>query len=170
MKFANIFALLGVSQAGIHDAAPPTTGKFFYTDMRSETGEHKEGFHVVEALMTDEKKHFNLGLNTQRYSLSVVSDKCPTGKCQVPEVYYPGDSKSLTMPNIRDNLDNSVYINSNHNLISTDLTAKALSDTVMLQIDQYDREIRSDFIFESIVDSSERYSDVYDGFIGIAPP
>ena len=53
MKFTSLFALLGVSQAGIHDAPPPTTGKFFYTDMRSETAEHKEGFHVVETLISD---------------------------------------------------------------------------------------------------------------------
>jgi hypothetical protein len=74
------------------------------------------------------------------------------------------------MPNVRDNLDNSAFIESNHNLISTDLSAVAVQDTLMLQIDQYDREIRSDFVFESITDSSERYSDNYDGFIGIAPP
>ena len=49
--------------------------------------------------------------------------------------YHPDDSDSLTMPNVRDNLDNSVFINSNHNLISTDLTAEAVQDTVMLQID-----------------------------------
>ena len=131
MKFA-LLALLGISQAGIHDSAPPTTGKFFYTDMRSETGDHKTGFHVIETLITDEKKHFNLGLNTQRYSISVVSDKCPTGKCQVPEVYYPGDSSSVSNPNIRDNLDNSVFVNVNHNLIQTDLSAKAKKDTIML--------------------------------------
>lgn len=131
MKFT-LLALLGISQAGIHDSAPPTTGKFFYTDMRSETGDHKEGFHVVETLISDEKKHFNLGLNTQRYSISVVSDKCPSGKCQVPEVYYPNDSSSFSTPNIRDSLDNNAFINSNHNLILTDLSAKAIKDTVIL--------------------------------------
>ena len=103
--------------------------------MRSETGEQKEGTHVIETLISDKKKHFNLGLNTQRYSLSVVSDKCSKDQCQVPEVFHPDDSDSLTMPNVRDNLDNSVFINSNHNLISTDLTAEAVQDTVMLQID-----------------------------------
>ena len=132
MKFTSLFALFGISQAGIHDEPPPTTGKFFYTDMRSETGEQKEGTHVIETLISSSKKHFNLGLNTQRYSLSVVSDKCPSSQCQVPDVYYPGDSKSLSETDNSDNLDNSAFINTNHNLISTDLSAEAVKDTVML--------------------------------------
>jgi hypothetical protein len=81
MKFASLVALVNIAQAGPNDEAPPTTGRFFYTDMRSETGEHKEGTHVIEALISNEKKHFSLGLNTQRYSLSVVSDTCPTDMC-----------------------------------------------------------------------------------------
>jgi hypothetical protein len=121
MKFTSLFALFGIAQAGIHDAPPPTTGRFFYTDMRSETGEHKEGTHVIETLISSSKKHFNLGLNTQRYSLSVVSDKCPTSQCQVPDVYFPSKSKSLRESDIGDDLDNIAYINTNHNLISTNL-------------------------------------------------
>jgi hypothetical protein len=99
-----------------------------------------------------------------------VSDECPTNKCEVPEVYYKGDSESVTIPDMKDKLDNTAYVNSKHNLIRTDLRTRALQDTVELQIDQYNREVRFDAVFESIIDSSKPYSDVYDGFIGIAPP
>jgi hypothetical protein len=100
--------------------------------MRSETAQHKEGWHVVEVLMSDKQKHFNLGLSTLRYSLSVVSDECAAFTCQVPEVYYKGDSDSVTLPDLRDNLDNTAYINAKHNLIQVDLSTRALKDTIEL--------------------------------------
>lgn len=37
MKFTSILAMIGLAQCGPSDPTPPTTGKFFYTDMRSET-------------------------------------------------------------------------------------------------------------------------------------
>jgi len=38
-----------------------------------------------------------------------------------------------------------------------------------LQVDDFDREVQMDIVFEEVVGSSVGFKDVYDGFIGIAP-
>ena len=44
--------------------SPPTTGKFFYADMRSGMGQHEEGMHFIDALVSDKEQKFSLGINS----------------------------------------------------------------------------------------------------------
>ena len=60
--------------------SPPTDGKFFYADMRSGKGQ-KEGLHFIDALISDSEQKFSLGINSQRYSMSLISEKCDYHKC-----------------------------------------------------------------------------------------
>lgn len=40
---------------------------------------------------------------------------------------------------------------------------------MILKIDGYDREVKFDVVFESVEDATLAFTDVYDGYIGIAP-
>ena len=54
-------------------------------------------------------------------------------------------------------------------MINTKLNAKAIEDQLILKIDGYDREVKFNVVFESVEDASLAFTDVYDGYIGIAP-
>jgi len=73
-----MYALVALTSA---TDSPPTTGKFFYTDMRSGTKQQEEGMHFIDAKISDQEQSFTLGINSQRYSMSLVSEKCDYHKC-----------------------------------------------------------------------------------------
>ena len=55
MKFTSILAMIGLSQCGPSDPTPPTTGKFFYTDLKNGN---------IDARVSNEEESFSLKLNT----------------------------------------------------------------------------------------------------------
>ena len=77
---------------------PPTDGKFFYADMRSGYGQREEGLHFIDALVSDSEQKFSLGINSQRYSMSLVSEKCDYHKCQVSHFYDENQSSTKKYP------------------------------------------------------------------------
>ena len=69
---------------------PSTNGKFFYTSMRA--GSERDlydvhGTHRVDVLLSDKTQHVTLGINTDLYTLAVISNQCPENKCDVKNKY-----------------------------------------------------------------------------------
>ena len=170
MKFSTAIYALVLNASYVVEAteSPPTNGKFFYADMRSGMGQHEEGMHFIDALVSDQEQKFSLGINSQRYSMSLVSEKCDYHKCQVKNFYDEQQSSTKVYPE-NDNLDNVAFIKTKQYLINTELKAKAIQDQMKLKVDGYDRMVRFNVVFESVEDASLAFTDDYDGYIGILP-
>ena len=74
-----------------------------------------------------------------------------------------------SLPNEKLDLEQSALIRDETRLVKTNLTAQAVKDKMRLQVDDFDREVEMNIVFEEVNESSVGFKDVYDGFIGIAP-
>ena len=54
-------------------------------------------------------------------------------------------------------------------LLEVKLGGSAVTDSVKLQVDDFNREVKMNITFEKIYDTSSPFEDMYDGYVGIQP-
>jgi hypothetical protein len=105
------------------NALPPRDGKFFYADLRQGK---VYGMHYIDVLLGTNHQHFQLALNSEQYTLGVISTECPNHICYVSDKY----DSSLSTSSVPDN--NLFYHHSyifNHQTLADSLfTTKGFKD------------------------------------------
>ena len=124
------------------NALPPRGGKFFYADLRQGK---VYGMHYIDVLLGQNQQHFQLALNSEQYTLGVISVDCPNAICYVSDKY----DSSLSSTSVPDNklFYHHSYIFNHQTLADALFTTTGFKDEVMLELYQFQRETSMNITF-----------------------
>jgi hypothetical protein len=78
-------ALASTAIASVSQTLPPTEGKFFYADLRSNGVGFDEDTQYLN--IYNDEQAYSLKISTEEYSIGLVAEECRN--CHVPNRYVP---------------------------------------------------------------------------------
>ena len=155
------------------DLLPADTGKFFYADYRSFKEKNTKaapGQHVVDVLVGSSSDKMNMWISTNEYTTGVITSRCPSPRtCNVPNTWDVDRSSSKEFISGTNDTSEPIVLYNGRELLPIIFSGAQYKDNLKLQYVQFDRQTKFKSQILAIKESSQKFTSMYNGYIGIAP-
>lgn len=162
----NLILLVLTGTLAQESRIPPTEGKYFYADYRAGS---QYGVKFIEMKMGygAEKRKMNVFVTTSQGEIGIITDSCYNPEiCDVPA---PFTKKKVHLLSYNRYQTSVFRFFDKLQLVSTQLTVQKAYDTFEMSFGKYRRYATFDAEYFAVVDASESFKSIYNGYIGIAP-
>ena len=158
-----------LSPASAEDYLPPSTGKFFYTDLK--LGGAAKNSYVVEATVGSSRVKMNMKVSSSLHASTVYTDACNyPSPCNIPGLFNLGSSKSKTLIEGTEGKKEGIHFLEVDNGVVATITGTEYKDEHLLTYQKWGRMVTflNQFLAVDNVDMDVKFDD-HQGSIGLAP-